>query len=131
MSEPEQQKEIVADRLEEAGLSTDRFVQCQPGEKESHDHSQGGIQSLSGNYGIYANGNDQLVILDVDDYDDLEDKSGLKALLDLSSTFEQGSPHNGTHKLYKVEPTEDGELAAELAEKHDHPPDRVNLASRT
>jgi hypothetical protein len=73
MSEPGQQKEIVAARLEEAGLSTDRFIQCQPGEKGSHDHSQGSIRSVSGNYGVYANGKDQLVILDVDDYDDLED----------------------------------------------------------
>jgi hypothetical protein len=116
MSDPEQQKKIVTDRLEEAGLPTNRFIQCQPGEKESHDHSQGSIASVSGNYGIYANGNDQLVILDVDDYDELEDKSGLKALLDLSSTFEQGSPHDGTHKLYKVEPTDDGELVARVLE---------------
>jgi len=47
---------------------------------------------VSGNYGIYANGNVQLVILDVDDYYDFEYNSGLKALLNLSSTFEQRIP---------------------------------------
>lgn len=69
-------------------MSTERFIQCQPGEKGLHDHSQGGTQSVSEKYGVYANGNDHLVIFEVDDYDDFENKGGLKALLDLSSTFD-------------------------------------------
>lgn len=104
--------EIVAERLEEAGLPTDRFIDVKEGSKASVDHSQHAPGDVGGNYGIYANGNDQLAILDIDDYGDPDDKSGLSALHQLPPTLEQGSPHDGTHRLYRVEPTEDGRLVA-------------------
>lgn len=104
----------VVDRLEEAALDTDRFVDVHDGEKGTHDHSTYAPEKVSGNYGIYANADDRLVILDIDDYDDLDDKSGLTALSDLPPTLEQESPHGGTHRLYAVEKTADGRYVAEV-----------------
>lgn len=104
--------ETIARRLEEVNLSTDRFVDVQAGEKRCLDHNQLPPEEVSGNYGIYVNGADFLVILDVDDYGDLDDTGGLTALHDLPPTLEQGSPHGGTHRVYRVEPTDDGQLVA-------------------
>jgi len=112
MAEDLSSAELVARRLEEAGLETERFIDVQDGSKASVDHSQHEPAAVDGNYGVYANGNDQLAILDIDDYGDLEDKSGLSALHHLPPTFEQGSPHGGTHRFYRVEPSDDGRLVA-------------------
>lgn len=113
-------KQRIAQRLEEAGLPTDRFIEVKDGEKASVDHEQHEAGEVSGNYGIYANGNDAVCILDIDDYGDLEDKSGISALHQLPTTLEQGSPHVGTHRIYHVEPTGDGRLvAAALADAFD------------
>lgn len=105
-------KRVLAERLDEAGLDVDRFIEVQDGQKKSVDHEQHPPDHVSGNYGVYANGDDALCVLDVDDYEDLEDKSGISALHQLAPTLEQGSPHDGTHQLYKVEPTTDGRLVA-------------------
>lgn len=51
-------------------------------------------------------------MLDVDDYNDLDDKSGLTALSKLPPTFEEKTPHDGTHRLYIVPPTDDGRFVA-------------------
>jgi len=106
------ERQRVAERLSEAGLGTERFIDVTDGEKGSVDHEQHEPTAVSGNYGIYANGGDALVILDIDDYGDVDDKSGLAALSDLPATFEQGSPHDGTHRFYRVEPSDDGRLVA-------------------
>lgn len=112
----------IAERLRDAGLSDERFIDVLDGEKGSHDHEQHGPDEVEGNYGIYATGGDQLVIIDVDDYEEIDDKSGISALHRLPPTLEQGSPHGGTHKLYAVEPTEDGRLvAAALADAFEKP----------
>lgn len=105
-------KHRIAERLAEVGLGTERFIQVQPGEKSSIDHQNRAADDVEGNYGIYARGDDALCILDIDDYGDLEDKSGLAALAQLPPTLEQKSPHGGTHRLYKVTPTDDGRLVA-------------------
>lgn len=105
-------KTRLASRLDAAALATDRFIDVQDGSKKSVDHQQHPPGAVNGNYGIYANGDDQLVILDVDDYEDVDDKSGISALHSLPATLEQGSPHGGTHRLYRVEPTDDGRLVA-------------------
>jgi hypothetical protein len=105
-------KARLEERFAEVGLSTERFIVVKDGEKKSVDHEQHRPDAVSGNYGVYANGHDALCILDVDDYEDLDDKSGISALHQLPPTLEQGSPHGGTHQLYKVEPTSDGRLVA-------------------
>lgn len=106
------ERQRVAERLSEADLATERFIDVLNGEKGSPDHEQHPPEDVSGNYGIYANGDDSLVILDIDDYGDVDDKSGLAALSDLPATFEQGSPHGGTHRLYRIKPSDDGRLVA-------------------
>jgi len=105
-------RQAIAARLDDAGLSTERFINCKNGQKASIDHSRHAPDDVDGEYGIYAEATDDLVILDVDDYDDLEDASGMSALQTLPPTFEQQSPHGGTHKLYTVNPTADGHLIA-------------------
>jgi hypothetical protein len=104
--------ETVAERLQDVGLSPKRFIDVVDGEKKSVDHEAQLPTQVSGNWGLYATGSDALVILDIDDYHDLEDKSGHAALGRLPDTFEQRSPHGGTHRLYAVEPTDDGRLVA-------------------
>lgn len=111
-------KDIVVRRLEEAGLDADRLIDVVDGEKKSIDHTRHAADAVSGDYGIYATAPDGLAILDIDDYDDIEDTSGLTALSRLPPTFEQSSPHGGTHRLYAVEPDEDGQEIAEVLDEH-------------
>ncbi|WP_205628430.1 phage/plasmid primase, P4 family, partial [Haloprofundus marisrubri] len=110
----EEPKQRVAKRLEEAGIDTKRFVDVKNGKKASHDHTRHEAHEVSGNYGIYATTEDRLICVDVDDYGDLDDKSGLLALAELPATFEQKSPHGGTHRFYGVEEAEDGRPIAEV-----------------
>jgi putative DNA primase/helicase len=109
-------RETIVARLEEAGIDTERFINVNKGQKGTFDHTQYAPSDVSGNYGIYTNADDALAIFDVDDYDDLEDKSGLTALAELEPTFEQQSPHGGTHRLYRVE-TDDGRPVAEVLQE--------------
>lgn len=108
-------KAKIAERLEQAGLGTDRFITCQDGSKASVDHTQHEPSAVQPNYGIYANLNDGLVWLDIDDYDDIDDMSGLQALMSLPPTLEQRSPHGGTHRAYAVKPA-DGRMVAAVLE---------------
>jgi len=105
-------KTTVEDRLQDADLSKDRYVSVQDGSKACVDHDTRYNSPPGGNYGIYASATDELLILDVDDYDDIEDKSGLTALTKLEPTLEVGTPHGGTHKFYRVSPSGDGRLIA-------------------
>lgn len=109
-------KHRIAERLGEAGLSTERFIDCRDGEKKSVDHTRHHVDEVSGEYGIYALASDGLVILDIDDYEEIEDRSGLKALHELEPTLEQGSPHGGTHRFYAAQPTDDGRLISKVFE---------------
>ncbi|RDZ39346.1 hypothetical protein C5B86_19460, partial [Haloferax sp. Atlit-19N] len=86
------------------------------GEKGTFDHTHHRPEDVSGNYGVRATATDTLVILDVDDYKGLEDKSGLTALSDLPPTLEEKTPHDGTHRFYVVPPTEDGRFIAAVFE---------------
>ena len=114
MSETPKTRQRIAERLEQAGVNTERFVQCRPGSKASVDHTRQHYDDVEGEYGIYATKSDGLVIIDIDDYDELEDRSGLTALMELEPTLEQSSPHGGTHRFYVVEPSEDGRMPAEV-----------------
>jgi hypothetical protein len=115
----EEQQRLV-ERLEEAGLNSERFIDVQEDVKGSHDHTQVSADEVEGNYGVYATAEDRLLIIDVDDYDELEDRSGLTALSELPATLEQKSPHGGTHRFYAVEKTVDGRhIAAVLKDEFD------------
>lgn len=95
----------VATRFAEAEALTNRFVSVQDGEKACFDHDSrySDPHDVPGtNYGVYADSNGPLVVLDIDDYRDDDIKSGMKALFDLPATFETGSPHGGTHRFYLV-----------------------------
>ena len=118
----ETERLYLAERFREAGVSTQRFVDVEDGEKRTFDHTQREPDdpTLSGNYGIYAGwGGDEsglwLVEFDVDDYDEEGiDPDGLAAVEDISSeTLAIESPHtseeNPGHRLVAVT-DEDGEV---------------------
>lgn len=107
-------RERVHERLAEAGLSHQRYIDVEDGSKRSYDHDTQFDTPPDGNYAIYAKPTDGLVLVDIDDYNDLEDKSGLAALADLPATLEQESAHGGTHRLYRVGATDDGRLVANV-----------------
>jgi hypothetical protein len=114
----ESQRNTIAQRLDDAGLATERFINCVQGSKKSVDHTQQPPGGVSGEYGIYANATDGLVILDIDDYGEFDDGAGMAALAELPPTLEQRSAHGGTHRLYAVDPSPDGRLiAAELEDR--------------
>jgi len=109
-------RQIVHKRLREANLATDRYIDVENGSKRSYDHDTKHPDPPTGNYGIYAKATDGLVLVDIDDYEELDDATGLAALADLPATLEQESAHGGTHKLYRVGATDDGKLIARVLE---------------
>lgn len=98
-------RELLADRLEESGLSEERFIDVEDGDKGTYDHTQHTYDAVSGNYGVY--GGDGLAILDIDDYNDGTDTDSLLSVLELPDTFTVESPHTdgdpGGHRLYHVQ----------------------------
>lgn len=88
--------QVVADRLREAGLPTNRFIDVEDGEKESYDHSKHKPDAVTGNYGVYSGRG--LVGFDIDDYRDGADTSALE---DMPLTFTVETPHGGEHWYYK------------------------------
>jgi hypothetical protein len=105
-------KDVIAKRLREAGIGTERFVDIHDGGKGTYDHTHHEPDEVSGNYGVRATATDNLVIIDVDDYNGLDDESGLEAIKELPLTLEEKTPHGGTHRFYNVPPTEDGRFIA-------------------
>lgn len=113
---PAEARQRFADRLTEAGVAADRFIDVHDGEKRSTDHTQYGADTdrLSGNYGVYAGGDQgrYLVDIDVDDYNGDIDQAELDAVEALPPTFAVESPHtdgdNPGHRYYAVtaDPTE-------------------------
>lgn len=115
-------REVVAKRLEQAGLSANRFIRLQDGSKAPISHDTYSPEQVGqGNYGVYAG--DGLTFLDVDDYRDdsgeLPDEvQKLRSTLSLTfrlsperremavertpSTFTVQSPHGGEHLYYAV-----------------------------
>ena len=89
-------RQLVAERLEEAGLPTVRFIDVEKGQKQSYDHSQHGPEVVTGNYGVYSGRG--LIGFDIDDYQDDADTSALEGL---PATFTVTTPHGGDHWYYK------------------------------
>lgn len=108
-----------AERLRDAGLDLERFIDVQDGTKKPIDHTKYGPESVSGNYGIYANGADLggLIDVDIDDYDEGVDEDALAAVNDLPTTLTVETPHTdgvtGGHRFYAVEPGEEFATAQE------------------
>lgn len=111
-------RERIEARLAEANIDTDRAVNVEDGAKVCYDHDDRRPPTeWTGNYGLYATARDTLVILDVDEYRDLEDDHpGLNALDRLPETLTQKSPHIGKHRIYSVTVSEDGRLPAAVFE---------------
>ena len=114
-NEGQEPREVLADRLREAGLSTERFIDVHDGEKRStvHDQHEPNDEQLSGNYGVYAG--EGLVDVDVDDYDG---EYNTEALDGLPNTFTVRSPHGGEHRYYNVT----GDVVAAIKEVTDGKP---------
>jgi hypothetical protein len=98
-------QERLTERLSQAGLDTQRFVDVNDGEKRSQDHTQLEYTQISGNYGVYAGygANEEggcLFIPDIDDYNGDLDTESLKQL---PNTLTVESPHGGRHPYFKVE----------------------------
>lgn len=91
------ERRVVAERLEEAGLSTDRFINVESDRKQSFDHKTGSHESVRGNYGVYTGGG--LVGFDIDDYNDHIETPALDRL---PSTFSVKTAHDGEHRYYSV-----------------------------
>jgi putative DNA primase/helicase len=114
----------IAERLEEADLDPDRFIDVADGSKATRDHTHRSADALTGNYGIHAKATDCLVLADVDEYDDEEAAAG--ALAGLPPTLTQQSPHGGEHALFRIDVDSEGRLPAavfadEFDTKNPHP----------
>lgn len=90
-------RRLLANRLSEAGLATDRFIKLQDGRKAPVDHTQYEPDTLGSQYGVYA-GRD-LVIVDYDPYE-VEKSPGW--LNNLPPTFTVESAHGGRHYYFSV-----------------------------
>jgi len=93
----------LRNRLATAELDVERFVPLQNGTKKSRvDHTdparQYSVAEVDGNYGVMAG--DELVIVDIDDYDD--DQLAPDWVTALPSTFTVETPHGGEHRYYAV-----------------------------
>jgi|GEM_PF-4506780 len=112
------EKDRIVQRLEDSEISTNNlFVDVADGEKVCYDQHQKAENRHSkppeGNWGIYPTATDTLVILDVDDYRELDDDhEGLQALEELPETLTEQSPHGGTHHIYHVPVTDGGQFPA-------------------
>ncbi len=105
-------KKKIAARLEESDVSTvNRYVSVANGEKVCYgDHTNADNRydtPPEGNYGVYLTAADQLVVLDVDDYDGGDDLP-----FDLPDTLVEESPHGGEHLYYHVPVDSDGRMPA-------------------
>ena len=112
--DPATERARFAERLREAGLSTERFIDVLNGRKGSPDHTlyRADSHRLGGNYGVYAGtGSGEqdgyLIDIDVDDYDDDLNDAGLAAVNDLPDTFTVESPHTSGdspgHRYYQID----------------------------
>ncbi|WP_161625191.1 phage/plasmid primase, P4 family [Halosimplex carlsbadense] len=109
---------IVGDRFEESGLASARFVSVKEGQKMCVDHDtryDDPTTAPGQNYGIYADEDDALVVLDVDDHQnhslDNQSRVAVAALSGLPRTLELKSPHvdpdgAGGHRIYKLDSNE-------------------------
>lgn len=109
-------REVLAERLDEAGLLEDRLIPVRDGEKASvvdhhkAENRRSNFESLSGNYGVYAGSNPEgdrwLIDVDVDDYNEDADTEGLDAVNSLPETLVVETPHTdgetGGHRYYVV-----------------------------
>lgn len=119
------EKHRVAERLADAGLATDRFIEVTDGEKGTYDHTQQPPDVVTGNYGVYAGRG--LVAVDVD----TGTAQGASALDLWPETLTVCSPHaeheREGHRFLRIDGYDDhgdtlGEaLDAELGKRNPKP----------
>ncbi|MFP9060996.1 phage/plasmid primase, P4 family [Natrialbaceae archaeon A-chndr2] len=108
-------RQVIASRFEESPVGTaNRYVSVRDGTKACYDHDTRYSEPPEGNYGVYCDADDPLVVLDLDDYDGDGYNAGVAAVQALPSTLEEQSPHGGTHRYYAVETEDDRTLAEAL-----------------
>lgn len=93
------ERQIIAHRFNEAELLTDRFNPVKDGSKTSYSHEQrysDPVEVPGENYGIYADEEDELIVIDVDDYrSEVDEKvSSIQAINRLPPTLEVETPHD-------------------------------------
>ena len=109
----------LANRLEQAGLPTDRAVPVEPGEKCSYNHTERPFDEVVGNHGVMAGRG--LLIIDVDDYREGESlPDGIRALLDDYPTLVVASPHGGIHLYFIVPPDAPGRIEKATGRENPH-----------
>lgn len=116
------ERQIIAHRFNEAELLTDRFNPVKDGSKTSYSHEQrysDPVEVPGENYGIYADEEDELIVIDVDDYrSEVDEKvSSIQAINRLPPTLEVETPHGGTHKFYRVYHPDELSPATVLADR--------------
>jgi len=99
--------DVLVSRLEEAGLSTDRFIRLNEGRKQAYDHTEWRPEIVTGNYGVYCG--DGLIGVDIDDRAAWDDASGTE---DLPVTFAVLTAHDGRHHYYRAPEDLPGILSA-------------------
>lgn len=111
-------RQVLSERIREAGLTPDRFIKLQEGSKAPVTHDTHLLTEVeAGNYGVYPDHG--LVMVDVDSTEDTvysvslsvggSIKLRVKAVEipspveQLPETFTTSSPHGGEHRYYAVE----------------------------
>lgn len=99
------QREVLATRLEQAGVPTSRAIDL-PGRSKQNDHdhtnpeNQLPLSEVEGNYGIM--GGNGLVVLDIDSYN--QSFQGIPPEIgDLPPTLTVQTPHQGEHRYYAID----------------------------
>lgn len=105
--EQDDDRQVIFKRFREAEIAAERFIPVEDGDKASysHDDRYSDPRNVSEtNYGIYADEEDVLVIVDIDDYrsDVSEKTASIQAIDNLPPTLEVETPHGGTHRFYRV-----------------------------
>lgn len=129
MATAQHDRQLLRERLAEAGLTESRFIPVENGSKASkisHNDASNRLNdfnSLAGNYGVYAGANPQkdrwLIDVDIDDYDEDADDDALEAVNELPETLTIESPHTdgetGGHRYYCIDAKDVAGSIEELA----------------
>lgn len=89
--------ETVTQKLKNADIDLQRFIDVVEGRKQSYNHNQCGPDEVNGNYGI-ATGRG-FVAVDIDNMMRWENTSGTERL---AETFTVSTPHGGEHRYYRA-----------------------------
>lgn len=89
--------ETVTQKLKNAGIDIQRFVDVAEGRKQSYNHDQRAPDEINGNYGISTGRG--FVAIDIDSTRHWENTPGTERL---SETFTVSTPHGGEHRYFST-----------------------------